>query len=151
MSEKKVPFKIAAINISEEKGKKKKPIPSATLVAAHGIQGDAHAGLWHRQVSLLGDEDVETIRGKGLDIGHGDFAENITTEGVHWNDLPVGTRIVMGEAELEMTQIGKKCHQHCEIFKTVGDCVMPRCGVFAKVLKGGEISPKTECHYLAAD
>ena len=140
-------FKILSINISEKKGEQKKPVAHAFLKPDHGIQGDAHAGNWHRQVSLLADEDIETMRGKGVDIDFGDFAENITTRGVNLSTLPVGSRLYMGDALLEITQIGKECHQGCAIFQAVGDCVMPRKGVFAIVLKGGGISPECECFY----
>ena len=141
------PFSIISINISREKGVQKEPVKSAVLVRDHGIEGDAHAGPWHRQVSFLADEDIDTMRGKGVPLSAGDFAENITTTGVAVGDLPVGTRIHAGDAVLEITQIGKECHHGCAIFQTVGDCVMPRRGVFAKVIKGGTISARSECSY----
>ncbi|NLJ47875.1 MAG: MOSC domain-containing protein [Treponema sp.] len=132
-------FKVLSINVSRETGVQKEPVDFAILRTSHGIEGDAHAGDWHRQVSLLADEDIETMRGKGVDLDFGDFAENITTRGVDLGSLPVGTRLWIGEAELEVTQIGKECHQCCAIFQAVGDCVMPRKGIFARVLKGGRI------------
>lgn len=132
-------FKVLSINVSRETGVQKEPVDFAILRTSHGIEGDAHAGDWHRQVSLLADEDIETMRGKGVDLDFGDFAENITTRGVDLGSLPVGTRLWIGEAELEVTQIGKECHQGCAIFQVVGDCVMPRKGIFARVLKGGRI------------
>lgn len=132
-------FKVLSINVSRETGVQKEPVDFAILRTSHGIEGDAHAGDWHRQVSLLADEDIETMRGKGVDLDFGDFAENITTRGVDLGSLPVGTRLWIGEAELEVTQIGKECHQGCAIFQAVGDCVMPRKGIFARVLKGGRI------------
>lgn len=138
-------FKILSLNISEKKGEQKKPVQSLELKPDHGIVGDAHAGNWHRQVSLLAEEDINTIRGKGIDIDYGDFAENITTEGVDLASLPIGTRLRLGDAEMEVTQIGKECHHGCAIFQTVGDCVMPRKGIFAKVLKGGVISTESVC------
>jgi len=98
-------------------------------------------------VSLLAVEDVDSMRGKGIDIGFGDFAENVTTSGVDLASLPVGTRLRLGDAELEVTQIGKECHAHCAIYRAVGDCVMPRCGIFARVLRGGEVSLDSDCSY----
>lgn len=132
-------FEVLSINISEKKGVQKSPVESAELLVGHGVDGDAHAGAWHRQVSLLADEDIETMRGKGVELGFGAFAENITTSGVSIGELPVGTHLRIGDAELEITQIGKECHHGCAIYATVGDCVMPRKGVFARVLVGGEI------------
>jgi len=142
-----VNFKMLSLNISEKKGIQKTPVESMELRVDHGIVGDAHAGNWHRQISLLANEDVQTMQGKGIDIGFGDFAENITTEGIELWTLPVGTRLFLGECEVEVTQIGKECHQHCAIFHTVGDCVMPRRGIFVKVLKGGTISRDSDCYY----
>jgi MOSC domain-containing protein YiiM len=142
-------FRLLAINVSEKVGEQKKPVASGrvTLRENHGIVGDAHARDWHRQVSLLAGEDVETMRGKGIQIGFGDFAENLTTRGVDLASLPVGTRLRLGEAELEVTQIGKECHSHCAIYRAVGDCVMPRRGIFARVLKGGEVGVDSDCSY----
>jgi len=140
-------FKILSLNKSEKKGVQKKPVSEMVLKPEHGIVGDAHAGNWHRQISLLAEEDISTIRGKGIDIDFGDFAENITTEGVDLSALPVGTKLIMGDAEVEVTQIGKECHHGCAIFQTVGDCVMPRKGIFVKVLKGGRITCESECFY----
>ncbi|TYT73364.1 MOSC domain-containing protein [Desulfobotulus mexicanus] len=142
-------FKILAVNISEKKGIQKKPLAKAMLIADYGIKGDAHAGKWHRQVSLLADEDIQTMRGKGMELDFGDFAENITTGGIDLSSLPVGTRLFLGDAELEVSQIGKECHRHCAIYHKVGDCVMPRKGIFARVLKGGEISSETRCYYIS--
>lgn len=140
-------FSILSINVSAETGVQKKPVVRAVLKEAHGIVGDAHAGDWHRQVSLLADEDIQGMRGKGVEIGYGDFAENLTTRGIDLGSLPVGARLSMGEAILEVTQIGKECHHHCAIFEAVGDCVMPRKGVFARVIRGGEIECDSLCHY----
>jgi MOSC domain-containing protein YiiM len=140
-------FKILSVNISQKTGEQKQPVERALLVANHGLAGDAHAGDWHRQVSLLADEDIETMRGQGLELEGGDFAENITTSGVDLAGLPPGTRLYLGEAVLEVTQIGKKCHHGCVIFQAVGDCVMPRRGIFARVLKGGEIDGESRCYY----
>ena len=142
-------FQILSVNVSERVGEQKKPAPGGRVVlqANHGIVGDAHAGEWHRQVSLLASEDIDTMRGRGVQIGFGDFAENITTKGVELGALPVGTRLYLGEAELEVTQIGKECHFGCAIRQAVGDCVMPRRGVFARVLKGGEVGVDSDCAY----
>ncbi|MBN1685369.1 MAG: MOSC domain-containing protein [Spirochaetales bacterium] len=140
-------FEILSINISGRTGVQKNPVEQAQLQVDHGIAGDAHAGPWHRQVSLLADEDIETMRGKGIDLNHGDFAENITTRGIALAELPVGTRLCLGDCELEVTQIGKECHHGCAIFQAVGDCVMPRKGIFARVLKGGTISRDSRCYY----
>jgi len=133
-------FKIVSLNISEKKGIVKTPVGKMVLKEKHGIIGDAHAGKWHRQVSLLANEDVEYMKLKLDTIVPGDFAENITTEGVELNKLPVGTTIKIGESVLEVTQIGKKCHKDCEVMQKVGECIMPSKGIFAKVIKGGEIT-----------
>ena len=131
--------KIIAISISEKKGQKKHNIESANLIVDHGMEGDAHAGNWHRQISLLGIKSIE--RNKGADVKPGDFAENITVEGVVLYELPVGTRLQLGsEVLLEVTQIGKECHHGCEIMKQVGSCIMPTQGIFGKVLKNGTIN-----------
>ena len=140
-------FSILSVNISREKGVQKEPVIAAVLVTDYGIKGDAHAGPWHRQISLLADEDIDSMRGHGIELSSGDFAENITTRGIPLGDLPVGTRIYLAEAILEITQIGKECHQGCAIFAAVGDCVMPRKGVFAKVIRGGGISVHSACGY----
>jgi len=132
--------KIVSINISQGKGEKKTSVQSAMLKENHGIVGDAHAGDWHRQVSLLATESVDKMRGKGVELHPGDFAENLTIENIQLNKLKIGQRLLVGsEIILEITQIGKECHNDCAIKKQVGDCVMPREGVFAKVIKGGEI------------
>jgi MOSC domain-containing protein YiiM len=141
------PFSILSINVSERKGVQKTPVDKAVLRPDHGIEGDAHAGPWHRQVSLLANEDIETMRGKGVEIRCGDFAENITTEGIELAALPIGTRLHLGEVVLEVTQIGKECHQGCAIYQAVGDCVMPRQGIFTKVIRGGTISCDSVCYY----
>lgn len=133
--------RVVSINISEEKGTKKSPAEEAELVCESGLLGDAHAGPWHRQVSLLAEESVDKIRLPGLTLRPGDFAENITTRGIDLHSLPVGTRLQIGAAIVEVTQIGKECHLGCEIRRLVGDCVMPREGIFARVLKPGTIRP----------
>jgi MOSC domain-containing protein YiiM len=144
-------FTILSINISEKVGEQKKPVGNVMMRSAHGIEGDAHARNWHRQVSLLATEDIEIMRGRGIEINYGDFAENITTEGVDLGSLPVGTKLYLDDVELEITQIGKECHHGCAIYQAVGDCVMPRKGIFAKVLKGGEISRHSKCFYVIED
>ena len=133
--------KIISINISPKKGMRKKAVDSAVLKDNFGIENDAHAsGKWHRQVSLLAVESIKKMTDKGLDVGPGDFAENITTEGIELPILPIGTKMIIGEdIECEVTQIGKLCHSRCAIYEQAGDCVMPREGIFVKVLKGGTI------------
>lgn len=140
-------FSIVSLNISLKKGEQKIPTDEMELKIDHGIVGDAHAGDWHRQISLLADEDVESMRGNGIELNPGDFAENITTRGVDLSLLPVGTRLNIGNTEIEVTQIGKECHHGCAIFQAVGDCVMPRKGIFAKVIKAGRIDSESRCHY----
>ena len=131
---------VTALSVSKVKGEKKHNIPSARFVVEHGLEGDAHAADWHRQVSLLGVESIAKIRAAGMDVNPGDFAENVTTAGLCLWELPIGTRLQLGDAvELEVTQIGKTCHHRCQIFHQVGDCVMPREGIFAKVLRGGRV------------
>jgi len=130
---------VVSINISLKKGIRKKPIDEGTLIENLGIDGDAHSGNWHRQVSLLALESIEKMRALGLDVGPGDFAENITTEGIDLVSLPIGTKIEIGGTTLEVTQIGKDCHARCVIYYQAGDCVMPKEGIFAKVLRGGKI------------
>lgn len=132
---------VVAVCISEKKGTMKHPVDAIELKVQHGIVGDAHAGNWHRQVSLLADESVEKMREKFPTIPIGAFAENILTEGVCLYELPVGTKLQIGEALLEVTQIGKECHADCAIRQQVGDCVMPREGIFTIVLEGGTVHP----------
>ena len=133
-------MKIVSIACSHRKGTRKSGVALAELVTEHGIRGDAHAGQWHRQISFLAAESIERARRSGLDVTFGDFAENIATEGIDWPALPVGTRVQVGPTALvEITQIGKECHRKCAIFYQAGDCIMPREGVFARVLEGGTI------------
>jgi len=132
---------VLAVCISENKGERKKPVESVELRENHGIVGDAHAGDWHRQVSLLAQESIDKMRALGLDVNAGDFAENITTTGIDLVSLPIGSRLQIGETLLEVTQIGKECHTSCAIFYQAGDCVMPKDGIFVKVLRGGTIGP----------
>jgi MOSC domain-containing protein YiiM len=128
---------------------RKKNIGTGRLVAGHGLEGDAHAGPWHRQVSLLALESVQKMRDAGLDVNPGDFAENITTVGLDLVSLPVGTKMAIGaEALGEVTQIGKECHTRCAIYHQAGDCVMPREGIFIKVLRGGVVRVGDEVSVL---
>ena len=137
--------KVLAVNISDEKGTKKTNIQSCALLKDFGLQGDAHAGPWHRQVSLLANESIEKMRDKGLNVGYGDFAENITTEGVDLVHLPIGTEIRIGNSVLlRVTQIGKECHTRCAIYYQAGDCVMPTEGIFTEVVKEGEVKAGDE-------
>jgi MOSC domain-containing protein YiiM len=133
--------KIVSLNISEKKGVRKKPVSEVSLRTGYGIEGDAHASsAWHRQVSLLAVESIQKMRDKGLDVKPGDFAENITTEGIDLLSLPVGTKLTIGEnIKVEVSQIGKECHTRCAIYYQAGDCVMPKEGIFVKVLNGGVI------------
>jgi len=133
--------KVKAVCLSQKKGTTKKVIEKGSLVENYGLKGDAHAGKWHRQLSLLDTSSIDKMRGQGYKLKFGDFAENITTEGIdNLFELPVGQKIkIGGDILLEITQIGKKCHNDCEIRQTIGDCVMPREGVFARVIAGGEI------------
>ena len=133
--------RIKAISVSKQKGTRKVNVPSAKLKVDHGIVGDAHAGNWHRQVSLLGFESFGEMVAKGAEVSPGDFAENITTEGIDMRPIKPGDKLRLGiDVELEITQSGKRCHRRCEIFKQLGDCIMPREGTFAKVTKGGIIN-----------
>lgn len=131
--------KIMAVCISEKRGTQKKNIEKVRLIENFGLEGDAHGGNWHRQVSLLSYEKVRAFEEKGISVEDGAFGENLLVEGFDFKTLPVGTRFRCGDALLEMTQIGKECHSHCEIYQAVGDCIMPREGVFARVLHGGVI------------
>jgi MOSC domain-containing protein YiiM len=132
--------KIVAVCISERKGQRKKNIGQGKLAKGCGLEGDAHAGAWHRQVSLLAMESIEKMRQKGLDVGPGDFAENLTTEGIDLLRLPVGTVLKIGDrARGRVTQIGKECHSPCAIYRQAGDCVMPREGIFVEVLETGPV------------
>jgi MOSC domain-containing protein YiiM len=134
-------MKIVSIAISKKKGTRKTPVSAARLVEGHGIEGDAHAGPWHRQVSLLATEDIQGMQAKGLDVDFGDFAENIATSGIDLPGLPIGSRLrIGGSVLLEITQIGKECHNKCAIYYQAGDCIMPKRGIFARVITGGEIS-----------
>ena len=142
---------IVSVNISETKGVKKKEIPEAVMVPDYGIENDAHAGNWHRQVSLLANESIDKMREKGLVLDPGDFAENITTRYIDLVSLPIGTKVRVGEEVLlEISQIGKVCHERCAIYYQAGDCIMPRAGIFAKVMEGGRIRKGDVLEVLSA-
>ena len=132
---------IKAVCISEEKGTEKHPVPSAHLTVQHGIDGDAHAGPWHRQVSLLSYEKVEEFNRRGGCVTDGAFGENLLVSGIDFRALPIGTVFETPHAKLRLTQIGKECHSHCAIYHRVGMCIMPHEGVFAEVLSGGDVAP----------
>jgi MOSC domain-containing protein YiiM len=133
--------RIKAISVSQEKGTQKKNVSRAELKADFGIIGDAHSGNWHRQVSLLALESIDKMIAKGAKVAPGNFAENITTEGIDLCVLQIGSLLKLGsDVELEITQFGKECHSHCEIFEQIGDCIMPREGIFARVVKAGAIN-----------
>ncbi len=137
---------VKAICVSEKKGTKKINMGQCELVENHGLKDDAHAGSWHRQVSLLSYDKVEAFRATGAGVDDGAFGENLLVEGIDFRALPVGTKLHCNDVLLEITQIGKECHAHCEIYRQVGDCIMPREGVFARVLKGGVIAVGDEMH-----
>lgn len=134
--------KVIAVNISEKKGVPKTPMTKGYFELEHGLVGDAHAANWHRQVSLLGTESIEKVKALGLmELKNGVFAENLTTEGIILHELPLGTKLKIGETVMEITQIGKECHAGCSIRQITGDCVMPREGIFTKVTTPGWVKP----------
>ncbi len=148
--------KILAVCTSPKKGMRKTNIGRGLLAVEHGLEGDAHAGKWHRQVSLLAMESIQKMIEKGLTVGPGDFAENLTTEGLDLPALPIGTQVrvlhqALPGALLEVTQIGKVCHSHCAIYELAGDCVMPREGIFVRVLRGGEVEVGDSLEILEPD
>ena len=144
--------KVVSVNISEKKGERKHPVPEIQLKLRHGIVGDAHAGDWHRQISLLAEESVDTMRGVSpLPLDDGIFAENINTLEIDLKALPVGTHLRIGETEVEVTQIGKECHSDCAIKKAVDKCVMPTEGIFAVVVREGVVRPGDEIEVLEGE
>ena len=144
--------KVVAVCISEKKGIQKRDVGACKLIEHFGLEGDAHAGKWHRQVSLLARESADIMRKKGLDIEDGDFGENIVTEGIELKSLPVGTVLKIGEGIIiKVTQIGKLCHDRCAIYYKAGDCIMPREGIFAEILAGGTIKAGDEITILEKD
>ena len=142
---------VVATCISEKKGTRKRPVDSIELVVGKGIAGDAHAGAWHRQVSLLADESVDLMRAKGIDLAPGDFAENVLTRGIDVKSLPVGTTVAVGPARMVVTQIGKTCHNDCEIRRLTGMCVMPTDGIFCVVTRGGIVRAGDEVRVMGED
>lgn len=136
--------KIIAVCISEQKGTQKHDIGTVNILEDWGMENDAHAGKWHRQISLLSHEKIEAFRARGAEVNYGAFGENLVVEGFDFAALPVGTKFRCGDVLLEMTQIGKQCHSHCEIFKKMGECIMPTQGVFCRVLRGGVVSAGDE-------
>ena len=134
-------MRIVSIAMSKKKGTRKTTIEEAILLQDHGLEGDAHAGPWHRQVSFLASESIERSQKQGLDVTFGDFAENIATTGIDWKNVPIGTKVKLGDdALVEITQIGKECHNKCAIYYQAGDCIMPKEGIFGRVLQGGKIA-----------
>lgn len=141
--------KVLAICTSKHKGTLKNEVNEAIFVEEFGIEGDAHAGKWHRQVSLLAFEKIDEFRKKGGDVDFGAFGENLVIEGIELNKLPVGQRLTIGEEVLlEVTQIGKECHDKCAIYYQVGECIMPKNGIFTRVLKGGKVKVGDECKLI---
>jgi MOSC domain-containing protein YiiM len=140
-------FRVEAVNIAAAKGTAKHEVPWILLKEDFGIEGDAHAGPWHRQVSLLAGEAVDLMKARGLTLAPGAFGENIVTRGVDWSRAKVGEIIDIGTVKLEITQIGKECHSHCAIYYSAGECIMPTQGIFARVLKGGRIDAQSRGHY----
>ena len=143
---------VVAVSISRKKGTSKENIPEGFLVENHGFRNDAHAGNWHRQVSLLAIESIDRARAAGVSVGPGDFAENITTRGIELVKLPIGTKLrISNDVVMEVTQIGKECHTKCAIYHQVGDCVMPKEGIFARVLKGGVVKKHDAIEIIEKD
>lgn len=141
--------KVLAVCISEKRGTQKKNVGRVRLIENYGLEGDAHAGNWHRQVSLLSYDRIREFNERGAGVGPGAFGENLVVEGFDFKLLPVGTKLKCGDVVLELTQIGKECHSHCEIYKKMGECIMPREGVFARVLCGGTIGEGDEMELVS--
>jgi MOSC domain-containing protein YiiM len=143
-------MKIVSIAKSRKKGTRKTIVDEVLVKKDHGIEGDAHSGPWHRQVSFLSSESIEEARKRGLDVTFGDFAENFATEGIDWKDIPVGTQLrIGGSTVVEVTQIGKECHNKCAIYYQAGDCIMPREGIFARVLEEGSVKTGDSVEIIA--
>ncbi|MGG7144622.1 MOSC domain-containing protein [Clostridium nigeriense] len=143
--------KVLAVCTSKHKGTLKKEINEGNFIEDFGIEGDAHAGKWHRQVSLLAFEKIDEFRNKGGNVDFGAFGENLVVEGIELNKLPIGQKIEVGEVLLEVTQIGKECHDKCAIYYQVGECIMPKNGIFTKVLKGGKVKVGDKCTLLESE
>jgi MOSC domain-containing protein YiiM len=139
---------IVAVCVSQKKGTRKTPVPSARILVDHGLEHDAHAGNWHRQISLLSLERIEEFQRRGALVSYGDFGENLVVGGIDFVTLPVGTELACGDILLEITQIGKECHTRCAIYQSMGDCIMPTQGVFARVVRGGRIQPGDDLRVL---
>ena len=137
--------KVLAICISKHKGTLKNEVSEANFIEEFGIEGDAHAGKWHRQVSLLAFEKIDDFRNKGGNVDFGAFGENLVVDGIELHKLPVGQQLQVGEVLLEVTQIGKECHDKCAIYYQVGECIMPKNGIFTRVLKGGKVKVGDQC------
>ena len=137
--------KVLAICISNHKGTLKNEVSEANFIEEFGIEGDAHAGKWHRQVSLLAFEKIDDFRNKGGNVDFGAFGENLVVDGIELHKLPVGQQLQVGEVLLEVTQIGKECHDKCAIYYQVGECIMPKNGIFTRVLKGGKVKVGDQC------
>ena len=140
--------KVLAICTSKHKGTLKNEVEEANFIEEFGIEGDAHAGKWHRQVSLLAFEKIDEFRNKGGNVDFGAFGENLVVDGIELNKLPIGQRLTVGEVLLEVTQIGKECHDKCAIYYQVGECIMPKNGIFTKVIKGGRVKVGDECNLI---
>ncbi len=143
--------RVLGVCVSERKGTQKENVHKALFIEDWGIENDAHAGKWHRQVSLLSAERIDEFRARGAVVTDGAFGENLIVEGIDFRALPVGTRLRCGDVVLEVTQIGKECHAHCEIYKVMGDCIMPREGIFARVVRGGVIAEGDEMEIFVED
>ncbi|MCT4606089.1 MAG: MOSC domain-containing protein [Marinisporobacter sp.] len=143
--------KIVAVCISEKKGTAKINVGQAEIIGNYGLKGDAHAGNWHRQVSLLSFEKIEAFKKQGVLVKDGAFGENLIVEGIDLKELSIGTKLIVKDVVLEVTQIGKECHSHCAIYEAVGDCIMPREGIFARVLKGGRIKSGDEIKVICTN
>jgi len=141
--------RIVSLALSKKKGTRKTPVDNVLIIENYGVEGDAHAGDWHRQVSCLASESIEQAGERGLDVTFGDFAENIATSGIDWLSVPIGSKVQLGDSVLvEITQIGKECHNKCAIYYQAGDCIMPREGIFGRVLKGGKIGCGDVIHFV---
>jgi MOSC domain-containing protein YiiM len=142
-----IEFKVESVNISKKKGVQKHAVEEIELIVDLGIKGDAHAGKWHRQVSFLAGEGVDKMKAKGLELQPGAFGENVVTRGFDWSQAKVGGKIYVNDLILEITQIGKECHDHCAIYEAAGECIMPTQGIFVKVIKGGRIRAQDSGYY----
>ena len=143
----KIEFIVESVNTSKKKGVQKHEVEEIEIIVDLGIKGDAHAGKWNRQVSFLAGEGVDKMKAKGLDLEPGAFGENVVTRGIDWSRVNVGGKIFINDLILEVTQIGKECHDHCAIYEAAGECIMPTQGIFTKVIKGGRIRAQDSGYY----